>query len=133
MKRINQTIKEHWIKFALLVLTVAGTILSQAGPALADRIASAITGDRITATKMSVDCRRRDSLLLVGHNADIAKIVEAMDEYKKINTELIRRVDEQSGMLKGYFEARRMQDYYGAEAKKDSTKPCGGNIASTDN
>lgn len=123
MRRINQTIKEHWVKFAVLVLTVAGTIVSQAGPALADRIASAITGDRITVANMSAECRKRDSLIIVSHNSDIDKIIESMDEYKRINSELIRKVDIYGAKIDGYFEAqRRMRDY--TIAKNDSTKPC---------
>ena len=112
MKTINQTIKDHWIKFAVLLLTVAGTIVSQAGPALADRIASAITGDRTTVAKMSVDCMRRDSLLLDRHNADVEKIAQSMDEYKRINAELIRKVDIYGAKIDGYFEAQRMMRDY---------------------
>lgn len=128
MRRINQTIKDHWLKLALVVLTAACVVVTKAGEALGDRVASAITGDRITVVKMSAECRKRDSLILVGHNADVEKIAQSMEEYKKTNAELIRKVHEQSGMIKGYFEAQRMRDYYGAEDKRDSTKPCS-NIA----
>lgn len=124
MRRINQTIKEHWVKFAVLVLTVTGTIISQAGPALADRIASAITGDRITISKMSAECISRDSLIMIRHNNDIDKIVKSIDEYKRINNELIRKVDIYGAKMDGYFEAQRVRSYYGASASNDSTKPC---------
>lgn len=122
MKTINQSIKDHWVKFAVLLLTVAGTIVSQAGPALADRIASAITGDRITIAKMSVECHRRDSLLLVGHNADIEKIVQSIDEYRRTNEEIIRKVDIYGAKLDGYFEAQRMIRDYGVVGNDSTCK-----------
>lgn len=128
MRRINQTIKDHWLKLALVILTAACVVVTKAGEALGDRVASAITGDRITVVKMSAECRKRDSLLLVGHNADVEKIVQSLDDYKKTNAELMRKVDIYGAKMDGYFEAQRMRDYYGAEAKKDTTKPCG-NIA----
>ena len=128
MRRINQTIKDHWLKLALVVLTAACVVVTKAGEALGDRVAAAITGDRITVVNMSAECRKRDSLILVGHNADVEKIVQSLEETKRTNTELMRKVDVYGAKMDGYFEAQRSINYYGAEAKRDSTKPCG-NIA----
>lgn len=128
MRRINQTIKDHWLKLALVVLTAACVVVTKAGEALGDRVAASITGDRITVVKMSAECRKRDSLILVGHNADVEKIVQSLEEAKRTNTELMRKVDIYGAKMDGYFEAQRRMSYYGAEAKRDSTKPCG-NIA----
>lgn len=133
MRRINQTIKDHWLKLALVVLTAACVVVTKAGEALGDRVATAITGDRITVVKMSAECRKRDSLILVGHNADVEKIVQSLEETKKTNTELMRKVDIYGAKMDGYFEAQRMRsEYWSESAKKDTTKPCG-SIASTDN
>jgi hypothetical protein len=128
MRRINQTIKDHWLKLALVILTAACVVVTKAGEALGERIASAITGDRITVVKISAECRKRDSLILVSHNADVEKIVQSLEETKKTNTELMRKVDIYGAKMDGYFEAQHRRDYSGAEAKKDTTKPCG-NIA----
>lgn len=127
MRKINQTIKEHWVKFAVLVLTVAGTIVSQAGPALADRIASAITGDRITISKISSECISRDSMLMIGHNNDIDKLMLCINKLNESNIELIRKIDVQGAKMDGFIEAQRMMHYFGAE--NDSTKPCSSNFA----